>query len=148
MQISKRVLGFIVLFAVYTLIAQCCFAQTFTASIAGVITDPSGSVVQGAKVHLRNMGTNDTRDTTTTGAGSYKFDNLLPGTYEIRAEAQGFKAYVQSNMILRANTAASVNVPLAVGGAEQSVQVTSEAVLVDTQSATNSVTLDSHLIES
>jgi hypothetical protein len=45
MQISKRVLGFIVLFAVYTLIAQCCFAQTFSSSIAGVVTDPSGSVV-------------------------------------------------------------------------------------------------------
>src|SRR3954471_8077996 len=147
MQISKRVLGFIVLFAVYTLIAQCCFAQTFSSSIAGVVTDPSGSVVPGAKVHLRNMGTNDVRDTTTTPAGTYKFDNLLPGTYEIRAEASGFKTYVQSNMILRASTAATVNVPFTVGGAEQSVQVTSEAVLLDTESATNLVTMDSHLIE-
>ncbi len=102
-------------------IAQCCFAQTFSSSIAGVVTDPSGSVVQGAKVHLRNMGTNDVRDVTTTAVGSYKFDNLLPGTYEIRAEASGFKTYVQSNMILRANTAASVNVSLTVGGTEQSV---------------------------
>src|SRR3954471_23792720 len=147
MQISKRVLGFIVLFAVYTLIAQCCFAQTFSSSIAGVVTDPSGSVVPGAKVHLRNMGTNDVRDTTTTPAGTYKFDNLLPGTYEIRAEAAGFKTYVESNMILRASTAATVNVPFTVGGAEQSVQVTSEAVLLDTESATNLVTMDSHLIE-
>lgn len=147
MQFGKRVLGLIILFAVYTVISQCCFAQTFSASIAGIITDPSGSVVQGVKVHLRNMGTNDVRDTTTTTAGTYKFDNLLPGTYEIRAEAPGFKAYVESNMILRASTAASVNIPLTVGGTEQSVQVTSEAVLVDTESATNLVTLDSHLIE-
>jgi hypothetical protein len=50
-------------------------------------------------------------------------------------------------MILRANTAASVNVPLAIGGTEQSVQVSSEAVLVDTESATNLVTMDNHLIE-
>jgi hypothetical protein len=148
MQFGKRVLGLIILFVVYAAISQCCFAQTFSSSIAGVVTDPSGSVVQRVKVHLRNMGTNDIRDTTTTAAGLYKFDNLLPGTYEIRAEAQGFKAYVQSNMILRANTAATVNVPLTVGGAEQSVQVTSEAVLVDTESANNSVTMDSHLIES
>jgi hypothetical protein len=112
MQFGKRVLGLIILFAVYTVISQCCFAQTFSASIAGIITDPSGSVVQGAKVHLRNMGTNDTRDTSTSAAGTYKFDNLLPGTYEIRAEAPGFKAYVESNMILRANTAASVKIPL------------------------------------
>ncbi|HEX3103333.1 MAG TPA: carboxypeptidase-like regulatory domain-containing protein, partial [Terriglobales bacterium] len=124
------------------------FAQTFSSSIAGVITDPSGSVVQGAKVHLRNMGTSDVRDTTTTTAGLYKFDNLLPGTYEIRAEAPGFKTYVQSNMILRASTAATVNIPFTIGAAEQSVQVTSEAVLVDTESANNTVTMDNHLIES
>ena len=130
------------------LVTPNIFAQTFSASIAGVVTDPSGSVVAGAKVHLRNMGTNDVRDTTTTAAGTYKFDNLLPGTYEIKAEAQGFKTYVQSNMILRANTAATINIGLAVGGSEQQVEVTSEAVLVDTESANNSVTMDSHLIES
>lgn len=148
MRFGKRVLWLGLSYFVLATIAQCCFAQTFSASIAGIVTDPSGSVVQGAKVHLRNMGTNDVRDTIATAAGSYKFDNLLPGTYEIRAEAQGFKAYVQSNMILRANTAASVNVPLTVGGAQQTVQVTSEAVLVDTESANNSITMDSHLIES
>src|SRR3954462_14489677 len=108
MQISKRVLGFIVLFAVYTLIAQCCFAQTFSASIAGVVTDPSGSVVPGAKIHLRNMATNDTRDAVSTSVGTYKFDNLLPGTYKITTEAAGFKSYQQSNTILRASTAATV----------------------------------------
>src|SRR3954447_1961443 len=125
-----------------------CFAQTFSASVAGTITDPSGSAVVGAKVHLRNMGTNDTRDARSNSTGAYKFDNLLPGTYEISAEASGFKKHVQSNMILRASTAATVNVALAVGSSEQSVQVTAEAVLLDTESATNLVTMDSHLIES
>jgi hypothetical protein len=147
MQFGKRVLGLVILFAVYTVVAQCCFGQTFSSSIAGVVTDPSGSVVQGAKIHLRNMGTDDVRDTTTTAAGTYKFDNLLPGTYEIRAEAAGFKSYVQSNMILRASTAASINVPLTLGATDQSVQVTAEAVLLDTETATNLVTMDSHLIE-
>jgi len=93
------------------------------------------------------METSDTRDATSNSTGLYKFDNLLPGTYEITAEAPGFKKYVQSNMILRASTAASVNIPLAVGGSEQTVQVSAEAVLLDTESATNSVTLDSHLIQ-
>src|SRR5205823_2712700 len=128
-------------------LVQSGFAQTFSASIAGVVTDPSGSVVPGAKIHLRNMATNDTRDAVSTSVGTYKFDNLLPGTYEITTEAAGFKTYQQSNMILRASTAATVNVPLAIGGSEQSVQVTAEAVLLDTESATNLVTMDSHLIE-
>src|SRR5437764_900505 len=129
-------------------LVQSGFAQTFSASIAGVVTDPSGSVVPGAKIHLRNMATNDTRDAVSTSAGTYKFDNLLPSTYEIMAEAAGFKTYQQSNMILRANTAASVNVGLVVGGTEQRIDVTAEAVLLDTESATNLVTMDSHLIES
>ena len=124
-----------------------CLAQTFSASIAGTITDPSGSAVVGANVHLRNIGTNDTRDARSNSTGAYKFDNLLPGTYEITAEASGFKKHVQTNMILRASTAATVNVPLSVGATEQTVQVTGEAVLLDTESATNLVTMDDHLIQ-
>jgi hypothetical protein len=143
----KRLLWFFLSVVLSATISQSVFAQTFSASIAGVVTDPSGSVVPGAKVHLRNMETNDVRDVTATPAGSYKFDNLLPGTYEISAEAQGFKRYVQTNMILRASTAATVNLPLTIGASEQSVQVTGEAVLLDTESANNSVTMDSHLIE-
>jgi Carboxypeptidase regulatory-like domain/TonB dependent receptor len=134
-------------FFIAILLVPSVFAQTFTASIAGTITDPSGSAVAGAKVHLRNMGTNDTRDVTSNSTGAYKFDNLLPATYEITAEVSGFKKYVQSNMILRASTAATVNVRLTVGGTEQTIQVTSEAVLLDTESATNLVTMDDHLIQ-
>ncbi|HKR83601.1 MAG TPA: TonB-dependent receptor [Terriglobales bacterium] len=132
----------------FIFVATSSIAQTFSASITGTVTDPSGSAVVGASVHLRNMETSDTRDATSNSTGLYKFDNLLPGTYELTAEAAGFKKFVQSNMILRASTAASVNVPLAVGGSEQTVQVSAEAVLLDTESAINSVTLDSHLIES
>jgi hypothetical protein len=134
--------------ALLTLVSSgICFAQTFSASIAGVVTDPAGAIVSAAKLHLRNMGTNDARDVVSNEDGSYKFDNLLPGTYEITAEARGFKTYVQANMILRANTAANVNVSLEVGATQQKVEVTAEALLLDTQSANNSVTLDSHLIE-
>ncbi len=130
------------------LVSQSGVAQTFSASISGVVTDPSGARVSNAAIHLKNMGTNDTRDTVSGDDGIYKFDNLLPGTYEITAEAKGFKSYVQSNMILRANIAATVNVPLEVGATQQQVEVSSEAVLLDTQTATNSVTMDQHLIES
>ena len=123
------------------------FGQTFSASIAGIVSDPTGAVMTGAKVQLKNMDTNDVRDYTTTSAGTYKFDNLLPGTYEITVDAPGFKSYVRSNMVLRAETSATVDVSLEVGNTQQKVEVTGEAVLVDTQSANNSVTMDSQLIE-
>jgi hypothetical protein len=121
-------------FVIFSASIPVSYAQTFSASLAGVLTDPSGSAVSGAKIHLRNMGTNDVRDAVSSSVGSYKFDNLLPATYEITAEAPGFKTYRQANMILRANTAATVNVPLVIGGTEQRVDVMAEAILLDTQS--------------
>jgi Carboxypeptidase regulatory-like domain/TonB dependent receptor len=144
---SKRPLFFAILLVVFITTLQC-FAQTFSASITGIVTDPSGSVVQGAKVRLRNMNTNDTRESVSNSVGLYRFDNLLPATYEITAEASGFKSYAQSNMILPANTAATVNLPLSLGGTTEKVQVTAAAVLLDTESANNTATLDSQLIQS
>src|SRR4051812_42809061 len=146
--ISKIALLFCIAVCFIAAIAQICVAQTFSASIAGIVTDPSGGVVARAKIHLRNTSTNDVREAASNEAGSYRFDNLLPGTYEITAEATGYKSYVQSNMILRASTAATVNLSLTVGAVEQQVQVTAEAILLDTQSANSSVTLDSQLIAS
>ena len=144
-----RVLLCVSFFAMAALaIAQCGFAQTFSASIAGVVTDASGGAVTGVKIHLHNVNTNDVRESVSGSDGAYKFDNLLPGRYEITAEAPGFKEYVESNMILRANTAATINISLSVGATQQRVEVTSEAVLLDTESANNSSTLDSHLVES
>lgn len=150
-RISNQLVNFrptIALAAIVLLtLSTLCFAQTFSASIAGSVKDPAGAVVNGAKVQLQNVNTHDTRDFTTDSDGLYKFDNLLPGTYEITAQAPGFSTYVQTNMLLRANTAASVNISLQLGSTEQKIEVTGEALLLDTQSANNSVTLDSHLIE-
>ncbi len=129
------------------LAAPCLFAQTFAGSISGIVTDPSGAVTSGAKVELTNTTTHDERDYTTTSDGTYKFDNLEPGTYQITVDAKGFKTYVRSNMLLRAETAASVNISLVIGDTQQKVEVTGESLLVDTESANNSVTMDSHLIE-
>jgi hypothetical protein len=126
---------------------QVAFAQTFSASITGVVMDPNGAAVSDANVRLENSNTHDKREFVSTSDGAYKFDNLLPGTYEITAEAPGFKSYVQTNMILRANTAASLNISLQLGTTQQRVEVTDEAILLDTQTANNSVTLDRHLIE-
>lgn len=127
--------------------SHVCLAQTFTASIAGTVTDSSGAVVSGADLELQNMETRDVRKDKSGTDGSYKFNNLLPGTYQVSVTAGGFKSYLESNMILRANTQATVNVSLQVGGTQQEVKVSSEAVLVDTESANNSVTMDSALIE-
>lgn len=123
-------------------------AQTFSASIAGIVTDSSGAVVRGAKLQLTNMGTKDVRLLTSSEDGSFNYTNLLPGTYQISATAQGYKDFERKDMILRANTAATVDVSLEVGSAQEQVVVSASAVLMDSESANNVITMDSALIES
>src|SRR5205085_811792 len=89
---------------------QLLLAQAFTSSITGAVTDPSGATVSGAKVTLQNMNTNDVREFTTSGDGSYQFNNLQPGTYKITVTMAGFQTYVRDNLVLQANRATSVDV--------------------------------------
>jgi hypothetical protein len=63
--------------------AQFCLAQSFTSSITGTVTDPTGAAVQGAAVELRDMATDNVRQATSDPNGSYQFSNLSPGSYQI-----------------------------------------------------------------
>lgn len=148
---SKKIHKAAVVFFLPFMLALCSrnsVAQTFSASIAGTVTDQSNAAIAGVRIELQNMDTKDVRKALSDASGSYIFNNLLPGTYQISATASGFSSYLQSNMLLRANTAATVNIPMKIGGAQTQVVVSSEALLVDTESANNSVTMDSALIES
>ena len=93
-------------------------AQTFSGSISGMVTDASGAAVRDAKLQLVNVATQDTRVQTSGADGTYTFNNILPGTYKITATATGFKEFVRTDMVLRANTSATVDVQLQVGGAQ------------------------------
>ena len=132
------------------LVALCLIspaaAQTFSSSISGTVTDSSGAVVPGAQLQLQNINTKDVRVVQSDSKGFYTFPNLLPGTYEISATAAGFEKYVKSGMTLNASTAATVDVSLHVGTATQQVTVTGSTVLLNTENATNSVTMDSQLL--
>lgn len=124
------------------------YGQTFTSSIAGVVTDPSGASIAKAQLQLKNTGTNDVRETVSQRNGAYQFSNLAPGTYQLTVTAPGFQKYVKTDLILQANVAASVSVPMQLGTAQQTVQVSAGAVLLDTESANNSVTMGTHLLQS
>jgi hypothetical protein len=123
-----------------------CVGQSFTSSITGLISDPTGAAIQGTNVELKNIATNDVRTSTSNADGSYQFDNLPPGTYQITATARGFKTFIQDSLTLQANTGARINISLQLGGTEQRVEVTGSSTLVDTETANTSVTMDSQLI--
>ena len=73
------------------LLAWNTYAQRASTALEGVVTDTSGAIVQGAKITLVSQETSFTRTAGTNESGTYSFPDLTPGTYNISAEAPGFK---------------------------------------------------------
>jgi len=121
-------------------------AQTFTGTITGVVNDPNGAAVPNAAVRIRNEATNDVRSATTNEQGLYIFSQILPGTYEISAETQGFRKSVQTGAALRVNQTMEINFTLQLGEVTQTVEVSAGVTLLDTQSANRAVTLDQQTV--
>jgi hypothetical protein len=126
-----------VLFAVWTGIAPPIHAQiaTTTATISGIVADPTGAVLPGAAVSLVSTENGITRSFTTDNAGRYIFSQLPPSAYALTVKAKGFKAYAQTGILLNASQAATQNVTLTVGAETQSVMVTANASQLNTDNS-------------
>jgi hypothetical protein len=116
-----RLLLFVSLF---TLVASASWAQGIFATLTGVVTDPSQSVVAGAKVTLRNIESGTARETTSNGDGYFTFASVPVGTYSVTVEAAGFKTHKEDAIRLGGGDQRNVNIPLAVGGSTETVEVT------------------------
>ncbi len=107
------------------------FAQaTASAKIQGTVTDKSGAVVTGVQVVAKNKATDITRTTSTNDVGFYQFELLPVGTYTVTVSKTGFATFAQTLEILVGQTA-MVNAELKPGAASEVIEVTSEALLVD-----------------
>ncbi|MEE8606893.1 MAG: TonB-dependent receptor [Nitrospiraceae bacterium] len=111
-------------------------AQTIGGSISGTVKDPSGAVVPGADVTIKNVDTGLERQLQTDKRGYYRASGLTLGSYEVRVEAEGFQTGVRTGISLTVERGAVVNITLQVGAREEEVIVTGEAPFVDTTSAT------------
>jgi outer membrane receptor protein involved in Fe transport len=128
------ILLFLLIFAVSG--ADTLFAQQATALLTGTVKDSSGAVIVGAKVALTNSQTGTARHTTSGKDGSYLF-NLVPiGSYDLTVEKSGFDTYLRKGIILDINQNAKLDVALHIGTANQIVEVTGDVTQVDTVSAT------------
>jgi len=112
------------------------FAQLPTATILGTVRDSSGAVIPGADVAARNTETGQARMTVSAEDGSYRFNALLIGNYEVRAELPGFQSVVRSGLTLTVGQEAVVNFTLEPGSLQETISVTAEAPLVNTTSGT------------
>jgi hypothetical protein len=114
--------------------AAIVVAQSDIGSIVGYVRDSTGAVVQQAKVTIQNEGTGEVHTVNTNDQGHYVVTNLAPGQYTVSAEYAGFKKYESAHNRLGANTTISLDALLTVGQATETVEVTSTASLLQTES--------------
>ena len=105
-------------------------AQQITGSIRGTVTDPSGAVVRDAAVSAKQIETGWLRTAVTDAAGAYILLELPVGHYELEVEAKGFQKYLQQGVSLNVNETAEIPVHLAVGTANQQVEVEADAQMI------------------
>src|SRR5262252_7423020 len=139
---SRRSLSFVVIFS--CLFASTAFAQ-FTASIQGVVQDPSGAGVGKATITVTNVATSVSVVAASDGDGNYRFVSLAPGDYKITAEAPGF---AKSELNVTLLTSQNLNLPigLKVGSVTESIVVSTEAPVVDTADSRIQTTLENHAV--
>jgi hypothetical protein len=123
------------------------WAQTSDATLSGQVTDTGGAAIVGATVTVKNEGTNAVQTVKTDGQGEYKVGQLLPGTYDVTAQKDGFEVKAETGVALTVGQAATLNVPLAVGDVKQTVTVTGNASLINTSNAEISQVVNQKSIE-
>ncbi|HEY1994275.1 MAG TPA: carboxypeptidase regulatory-like domain-containing protein [Edaphobacter sp.] len=107
-------------------------AQQITGAIAGTVMDPAGAVVPNASIQVTNTGTGSSRAATSDNAGSFLIQYLPVGNYTVDVTAQGFKKFVQQNVIIAVDVTQPLNVTLGVGAATETVTVTDTPAVINT----------------
>jgi hypothetical protein len=119
-----------------------------TGSISGVVHDSSGAVLPGLQVIAQNTGTGIQWTSTTDARGLYSFQALPVGTYDIKADKEGFKGFLESGLVLTLNAALTVDITLEVGKVVENVTVASNTVHVEETSTQMGEVIDSEKITS
>src|SRR5207342_2104756 len=101
-------------------------AQTFRGTILGTVTDPSGAVVAGAKVTVKNTGTGLERSTETSGDGSYSLPELPIGTYNVTVTQSGFQTFVATGVTVDVAAQRRVDAALKTGEVSTKVEVAAD----------------------
>jgi hypothetical protein len=130
------------LFLACIVLLSAAQAQSTFGAIVGVVKDPGGLVVPGAKVTLLSLDDRTTRDALSDPDGSFQFMNVKPGRYEIDVHADGFSAFTLQSVQLDARQTLRTDVSLRVATTTQIVEVGDAAPMINTESATLADTKD------
>lgn len=127
-------------------LAAGAFAQGPTATLLGQIEDSTGAMLPGAMIRARSLTTNETRQTTSDDQGNYLISNLPPTAYEITVEKTGFKRLIESSVELQVDQSLRLDLRLTLGNTAETVEVSTQAPLINTESATRGEVITSREI--
>ncbi|MGD0479698.1 MAG: TonB-dependent receptor [Terracidiphilus sp.] len=117
-------------------------AQGLFGTIGGAVTDASGAVIPGATVKIINVSTNVETTITTNATGDYSASGLNPGIYRVEVSAKGFKNEVQNGIVLEVDGNPKASFKLQIGAASETVTVTGESTVMQTQTSSLGQTVD------
>jgi hypothetical protein len=123
-------------------LSTALFGQEFT----GHVKDSSGAAVAGVAITVHNQLTNVDTTTKTTGAGDYAAPYLKAGLYSVSAEMPGFQKQVRTDITLEADSTVAVDFTLKVGAATETVTVTADQVILDTDNASRAETFSAKTV--
>jgi len=121
------------------------YAQTY-GDISGEVLDTSGAAVPGVMITLTNTATNAARTTESNSTGSYTFPSLQPGIYVLKAEKQGFKTFTRPNVEVQVQLSARITIDMQVGSLSETVEVTANAALLQSENSTVGTVIDNKRI--
>ena len=145
--IVKTARNFLFVCGLFLCAASMALAQAGRGSISGLVADPAGALIPGARVVLLNPATGVTQHSVTTGAGLYTFISLIPGVYQVTASQKGFKSVVHDNITVTVDQVTEVNITLEVGVITETVTVTEGTELVEPSNSTVGQLIDAPTID-
>jgi hypothetical protein len=122
-------------------------AQSDRGVITGTVKDATGAVIPGVQVTATHVATNTSFSTTTTSTGDFTVPSLQVGVYQLRVEQAGFRTHVRENVTLTAGSTVRADVVLEVGTAQQTVEVTATAQLIQADSASVATAVSNTLVD-
>lgn len=142
-----RVVATLVTFIATLLVSCVLLAQTESARISGVVTDPSGAVIVDADIVLTNVDQGTSTSAVTNHAGIYILPSVRPGQYRMSARKTGFKTVDVLGIVVNVQDRLEENFRMQAGSVTESITVTGGAPLVNSEDATVSTVVDRNFAE-
>ncbi len=146
MQRRPSPFAFVVVCAVILFACSAVSAQVNTGTLSGIVTDPQGLAVRGAKISAKYSATDAVRETTSDDGGRYKLVQLTPGTYVLRVEGTNFALYENHAVTVTVGEESIINIGLTLGTQSQIVTVTTEPAQIETTRSESSQIVDQRRI--